>query len=141
LRRKPITATIANALKAITIPGPVTVGCTRRPGATLDGAIVATVSITFDVVVVELNVTLEGDTLHELSDGNPVHCGVNVNVPASPFIAVSISDVLPDCPGWVRLAEKSGDTTTLVGWGWEPHWSLFVRSENLRGVVYIKLRD
>jgi hypothetical protein len=53
------------------------------------------VSITVAVVTVELNVTLAGETLQLLSDGKPVHCGTNVNVPASPFIAVSISIVLP----------------------------------------------
>jgi hypothetical protein len=62
----------------------------------LDGAVVATVNITLAEVMVELNVTLEGDTLQLLSDGSPVHCGARVNVPAKPFIAVSVSEVLPD---------------------------------------------
>jgi hypothetical protein len=81
----------------------------------LDGAIVETVSITLAVVIVELNVTLAGDTLHVLSDGKLAHCGVRVKVPVKPFIADSISIVLPDCPGLaividVGLAamEKSG---------------------------------
>ena len=114
-RRKPNIATSANTLNAVAIPGPVFVGFTRRPGATLDGAIVATVSITFAVVALELNVTLDGETLHVLSEGNPEHSGASVNVPASPFIAVSVSAVLPACPGRVIVIDAGFATTEKSG--------------------------
>jgi hypothetical protein len=87
----------------------------------LDGAVVATVSMTLAVVTVELKVTLAGDTLQLLSDGKPVHCGARVKVPVSPFIAVSISIVLPDWPGFKTVIadgfatrEKSGPGFTVI---------------------------
>jgi hypothetical protein len=75
----------------------------RRLGATFDGAVVATVSMTLALVIVELKVTLAGDTLQLLSDGKPVHCGTRLKVPISPFIAVSINIVLPGWPGFVTV--------------------------------------
>ena len=87
-------------------------GCTRWLGATLDGAVVSTVSVTLAVVVVELNVTIVGETPQLLSVGSPVHCGVRLNVPLSPFIAVSVSIVLPDAPGRATVI-VAGFATTL----------------------------
>ena len=77
-------------------------------------------SITEAVVTVELKVTLAGDTLQLDSDGKPEHCGTRLNVPVSPLIAVSISMVLPDWPGFeivivdgLAAIEKSGAAVTV----------------------------
>ena len=102
-------------------PGRVSVGWRRRAAGTLDGAVVETVSITVAVVVVELKVTLVGETPQALSLGKLRHCGAKLNVPVSPFMAVSVRDVLPDCPGFVMdikagfaAIEKSGETVTVT---------------------------
>jgi hypothetical protein len=97
------------------------VGWKRRVAGTLDGARVDTVSMTVAVVIVELNVTLAGDTLQVVSLGKFEHCGTRLKVPVKPFIAVSISDVLPVCPGLATVidaglaaTEKSGAGVTVT---------------------------
>lgn len=102
-------------LIAITAFQPSPVGRARVVGVALEGAVVATVSITFALIALELNVTLVGDTLQLLSEGNPVHCGTMLNVPVSPFIAVSVSDVLPDCPGLAIVIEAGLAATEKSG--------------------------
>ena len=71
--------------------------------------------------MVELKVTLAGDTAQVLSNGKLEHWGTRVNVPVKPFIAVSISDVLPVCPGLATVIdagfaaiEKSGAAVTVI---------------------------
>lgn len=49
------------------------VGWKRRLAGTLEGARVATVSMTVAVFIVELNVTLAGDTAQVLSEGKFAH--------------------------------------------------------------------
>ena len=117
------------------VPGRLLVGSKRRTAGTLDGARVDTVSMTVAVVTVELKVTLAGDTAQVLSDGKLAHWGTRVNVPVKPFIADSISDVLPDCPGLATVIdagfaaiEKSGATTMVsVITPEEPEWLLSPR--------------
>ena len=81
---------------------------------------VVTVSMMFAVVIVELNVTLVGDTLQVLSDGKLAHSGTRLKEPVKPFIADSTSDVLPGCPGLeividagFATMEKSGPEFTI----------------------------
>jgi hypothetical protein len=61
--------------------------------------------MTVAVVAAELKVTLAGDTVQVLSDGKLVHWGTRLKVPVRPFIAVSINDVLPVCPGLATVIE------------------------------------
>ena len=64
-----------NARSPITniVPGRLFVGLTPLLAGTLEAAVVETVSMTLAVVIVELKVTLAGDTAQVLSDGKLTH--------------------------------------------------------------------
>jgi|HubBroStandDraft_2_1064218.scaffolds.fasta_scaffold809449_2 hypothetical protein len=64
-----------NARSPITniVPGRLFGGLTPRLAGTLEAAVVETVSMTLAVVIVELKVTLAGDTAQVLSDGKLTH--------------------------------------------------------------------
>jgi hypothetical protein len=81
--------------------------------------VVATVSVTFAVVVVLLKLReVTADPFcanaHVAPVGSPEHASV-LTVPANPFDPVKVRVVVPDCPGLVTVTVVGDAATAKVG--------------------------